>query len=67
MPDVLSRLIRVQSVCKDYEQTTLVGNELNIDAQLTNHSPWEIVHAFFLSADFFSKSTVSKNSFRNTI
>ena len=26
-----------------------------------------ILHAFLLSADFFSKSTFSKNSFRNTI
>ena len=29
--------------------------------------PWEIFPAFLLSADFFSKSTFSKNSFRNTI
>ena len=28
-PDVLSSLIWVQSVCRSYEQTTLVGNELN--------------------------------------
>ena len=28
-PDILSGLIWVQSVCKSYEQTTLVGNELN--------------------------------------
>ena len=27
-PDVLSGMIWVQSVCKDYEQTTLVDNEL---------------------------------------
>ena len=27
-PDVLSGLIWVQSVCKGYEQTTLVDNEL---------------------------------------
>ena len=29
-------------------------------------SYWLILHAFLLSADFFSKSTFSKNSFRNT-
>ena len=28
---------------------------------------WVILHAFLSSADFFSKSTFSKNSFRNTI
>ena len=28
MPDILSGLILVQSVCKGYEQTTLEGNEL---------------------------------------
>ena len=27
--DILSGLMSVQSVCKGYEQTTLVGNELN--------------------------------------
>ena len=29
-PDVLSGLIWVQSVCKGYQQTALVGNELNV-------------------------------------
>ena len=28
---------------------------------------WVILHAFWSSADFFSKSTFSKNSYRNTI
>ena len=28
-PDIMSGLIWVQSDCKGYEQTTLVGNELN--------------------------------------
>ena len=26
-PDILSGLIWIQSVCKSYEQTTLIGNE----------------------------------------
>ena len=29
--------------------------------------PWELFYAFLPSADFFSKSTFSKNSFTNTI
>ena len=29
-PHIMSGLVWVQSVCKDYEQTTLVGNELRL-------------------------------------
>ena len=31
MLDVVSGLIRVRTVCKGYQQMTLVGNELNIE------------------------------------
>ena len=34
--------------------------------RINSSSPWEILQAFLSSADF-SKSTFSKNSFRNTI
>ena len=29
MPDIMSSLIWVQTVCKSYQQTTIVGRELN--------------------------------------
>ena len=32
-----------------------------------NSAQWEIFRAFFVVSRFFSKSTFSKNSFRNTI
>ena len=34
--DILSGLIWVQIVCKSYQQTTLVGKELNKNAQLSS-------------------------------
>ena len=43
------------------------GRGLNTFGNLELFATWEIFHAFLLSAEFFSKSTISKNSFRNTI
>ena len=41
-----------------------IGGRTNLQTQFAS---WVIFHAFLSSADFFSKSTFSKNSFRNTI
>ena len=40
---------------------------MHIYSALTLCVSWVIFHAFLLSADFVSKSTFSKNSFRYTI
>ena len=56
MPNILSCLIWVRTVCKGYQQTALVG-------KFTLCPPGN----FASFADFFSSSTFSKNSFRNTI
>ena len=52
--DILSVLIWVQSVYKDYEQTTLVGNELS--KAMVNFLPTGyLLMLLLLSTDFFSK------------
>ena len=35
-PNIMPGLIQIQSVCKNYQQKTLVGKELNINVQLSS-------------------------------
>ena len=50
LPDVLSGLTRVQTVCRWYQQTTLVGKDINL---AFNYLHAAVFHAFLSSVDFF--------------
>ena len=73
-PDKMSGLNWVQTVCKGFQQRTLAGNktlkpvkhEHLLRPSLTLCLLGNIA-CFFLSAEFFQKTTFSKNSLRNII
>ena len=78
--NILSVLIWVQTICKDYQQETKISTSKEIVTQFYTEfglphqimrpnlfASWVKFNALLSSADFFSKLTFSKNSFRNTI
>ena len=61
-PDTLLGLIWVQTVCKGYQQTTLVGKELTNKTHCKLWFWWSFYTLFSSSVNFLSSSACLKNS-----